>query len=155
MYSWRAFYPEAVGQRCRSQIEAQHSRLMKGKKILIADDDSVTLETLGAQLRGAGFQVVTAMDAMQAFMVAQRSAPDAVLLDIQMPGGTGLDTLKRLRTSSKTQSIQVIAMSGLTSPDTGPRALALGAVEFLPKPVNFDRLRASLTRLLQPSAEQA
>jgi len=121
---------------------------MKGKKILIADDDRVTLETLGAQLRGVGFQVLTAMDAMQAFMVAQRSAPDAVLLDIQMPGGTGFDTLKRLRTSSKTQAIPVIAISGLKDPATGKRALTLGAAEFFPKPVDFERLRATLNRLV-------
>jgi len=121
---------------------------MKGKKILIADDDRVTLETLGAQLRGAGFQILTAMDAMQAFMVAQRSAPDAVLLDIQMPGGTGLDTLKRLRTSTKTQAIPVIAISGLKDPEMSKRVLALGAAEFLPKPVDFERLRATLNRLV-------
>jgi len=121
---------------------------MPGKKILVADDDRVTLETIGAQLRGAGFQVVTAMDAMQAFMVAQRSAPDAVLLDIQMPGGTGLDTLKRLRSSSKTQAIPVIAMSALKDPETGKRALALGAAEFMAKPVDFERLRTALNRLV-------
>jgi CheY-like chemotaxis protein len=122
---------------------------MPGKKILVADDDKVTLETIGAQLRGSGFQVVTAMDAMQAFMVAQRSSPDAVLLDIQMPGGTGLDTLKRLRASTKTQNIPVIAISGL--PGAGPKteALALGAVEFFPKPVDFERLRGTLERLLK------
>jgi len=125
---------------------------MKGKKILIADDDSVTLETLSAQLRGAGFHVVTAMDAMQAFMVAQRSAPDAVLLDIQMPGGTGLDTLKRLRTSTKTQAMPVIAISA--HPKLGPQAVALGAVEFLAKPVDFERLRGTLERLLAPAPEK-
>src|SRR5258708_32324385 len=98
---------------------------MKGKKILLADDDSVTLETLGAQLRGVGYQVVTAMDAMQAFMVAQRSAPDAVLLDIQMPGGTGLGPPKRLRTSTKTPAIPSIALRGPRVPDMAraPRAL--------------------------------
>ena len=123
---------------------------MKGKKILVADDDRVTLDTLGAQLRGVGYQVLTAMDAMQAFMVAQRSAPDAVLLDIQMPGGTGLDTLKRLRTSTKTQNVPVIAMSALPGAEPKTRALALGAVEFFAKPVDFARLRESLARLLEP-----
>jgi CheY-like chemotaxis protein len=121
---------------------------MRAKKILVADDDKVTLETLGAQLRGAGFQVLTAMDAMQAFMVAQRSAPDAVLLDIQMPGGTGMEALKRLRSSSKTQSIPVIAMSGLKDPGLDARAVALGALEFFAKPVDFARLRATLERVL-------
>jgi len=123
---------------------------MKGKKILVADDDRVTLDTLGAQLRGVGYQVLTAMDAMQAFMVAQRSAPDAVLLDIQMPGGTGLDTLKRLRASSKTQNLPVIAMSALPGAEPKKQALALGAVEFFAKPVDFARLRESLAQLLEP-----
>lgn len=123
---------------------------MPGKKILVADDDRVTLETLGAQLRGAGFQVITAMDAMQAFMAAQRGAPDALVLDIQMPGGTGLDTLKRLRASSKTQAIPVIAISALKDPETSKRALSLGAVEFFPKPIDFERLREALNRLVTP-----
>jgi CheY-like chemotaxis protein len=125
---------------------------MRGKKILVADDDRVTLDTLGAQLRGAGFQVVTAMDAMQAFMVAQRSNPDAVLLDIQMPGGTGLDTLKRLRKSTKTQAIPVIAISA--HPKLGPEAAALGAIEFFAKPVDFERLRGTLERVLAPPPEK-
>ncbi len=127
---------------------------MRGKKILVADDDKVTLETLGAQLRGAGYQVVTAMDAMQAFMMAQRTGPDALLLDIQMPGGTGLDTLKRLRTSAKTQNIPVIAISALPGAEPGKQALALGAVEFFPKPVDFERLRQSLARLLESPEEK-
>ncbi|PYO88210.1 MAG: hypothetical protein DMD66_08160 [Gemmatimonadetes bacterium] len=130
---------------------------MSAKKILVADDDKVTLETLGAQLRGVGFQVVTAMDAMQAFMIAQRALPDVVVLDIQMPGGTGLDTLKRdtlkrLRTSTKTQAIPVIAISA--HPKLGPQATALGAVEFLAKPVDFARLRGTLDRLLAPPPEK-
>ncbi len=125
---------------------------MPRKKILVADDDKVTLETLSAQLRGAGFQVVTAMDAMQAFMAAQRTSPDAVLLDIQMPGGTGLDTLKRLHASTKTQAIPVIAISA--HPKLGPQAMALGAVEFLAKPLDFERLRGTLTRLLAPAPEK-
>jgi CheY-like chemotaxis protein len=128
---------------------------MKGKKILVADDDRVTLDTLGAQLRGVGYQVVTAMDAMQAFMVAQRNAPDAVLLDIQMPGGTGFDTLKRLRTSTKTQNLPVIAMSALPGAEPKTRALALGAVEFFAKPVDFARLRELLARLLEPQEKSS
>jgi CheY-like chemotaxis protein len=121
---------------------------MPGKTILIADDDKVTRETLGAQLRGLGYQVVMAMDAMQAFMVAQRTVPDAILLDIQMPGGTGLDTLKRLASSSKTQGIPVIVISALKDPDMGKRAVALGAADFLPKPIDVTALRGVLDRLV-------
>jgi two-component system cell cycle response regulator DivK len=121
---------------------------MPPKTILVAEDDPVTLETLAAKLRGAGFQVVTAMDAMQTVMAAQRQGPDAVLLDIQMPGGTGLDALKRLRASTKTRLIPVIVISGATAADTADRVKALGAADFLPKPVDFERLRESLGRLI-------
>ena len=121
---------------------------MKGKKILLADDDKVTLETLGAQLRAQGFQVLTAMDAMQAFMIAQRMLPDVALLDIQMPGGTGLDTLKRFAKSTKTQNIPVIVISALTDPAWQREVLALGARAFFGKPVDFARLRQSLADLL-------
>ena len=121
---------------------------MKGKTILVADDDKVTQETLGAQLRAQGFQVLTAMDAMQAFMIAQRAVPDVGLLDIQMPGGTGLDTLKRLAKSTKTQSIPVIVISALTDPARRREVLALGARAFFPKPVDFAGLRQSLADLL-------
>lgn len=123
---------------------------MAPKRILVAEDDQVTLEALAAKLRGAGYQVVTAMDAMQAVMAAQRQPLDAVLLDIQMPGGTGLDALKRLRASTKTQLIPVVVISGSDVPDAAARARALGAVEFLPKPVDFDRLRELLGRLFGP-----
>ena len=121
---------------------------MKGKKVLVADDDKVTLETLGAQLRAQGFQVLTAMDAMQAFMIAQRMLPDVVLLDIQMPGGTGLDTLKRFAKSTKTQNIPVIVISALTDPAWQREVLALGARAFFPKPVDFAGLRQSIATII-------
>jgi CheY-like chemotaxis protein len=108
----------------------------------------VTLETLGALLRAQGFQVLTAMDAMQAFMIAQRTQPDVVLLDIQMPGGTGLETLKRLGTSSKTQSIPVIVISVLADARRKQEVMALGARALFAKPVDFAALQQSLAELL-------
>jgi CheY-like chemotaxis protein len=121
---------------------------MIGKTILLAEDDPVTQQALAAQLRGAGFQVLTAVDAMQAGMIAQRSAPDAVVLDIQIPGGTGIEALKRMRASSKTQLIPVIAISGSATPDQVEQARLLGATEFLTKPIDFPRLQELLGRLL-------
>lgn len=121
---------------------------MAAKTILLAEDDRVTREALAAQLRGAGFQVLTAVDAMQAGMIAQRSAPDAMVLDIQIPGGTGLETLKRMRASSRTVLIPVIAISGSATPEQVERARDLGAADFFPKPVDFERLREVLGRLL-------
>lgn len=82
---------------------------MTTAKILLADDDKVTLSVLGASLHHEGYRVVTAMDAMQAIREAHRNIPDAIILDVMMPGGSGLDVLKKLKASNETQLIPVIA----------------------------------------------
>ena len=58
-------------------------------KVVIADDDKVVIRLLSAGLRRSGFEVIPAYDAMQAIMATMRHLPDVVLLDINMPGGTG------------------------------------------------------------------
>jgi len=58
-------------------------------KVVIADDDKVVIRLLSAGLRRSGLEVIPAYDAMQAIMATMRHLPDVVLLDINMPGGTG------------------------------------------------------------------
>src|SRR2546422_8557667 len=58
--------------------------------VLIADDDHVTVQLLSSVLKASGFELTIARDAMQAVMMAMRNPPDAVILDIGMPGGSGL-----------------------------------------------------------------
>ena len=123
---------------------------MPTAKILLADDDKVTLSVLGASLGREGYRVLTAMDAMQVVMAAHRSGPDAIILDVMMPGGGGLDVLKKLKASSETQLIPVIAISTSRDASLPAQVLASGAEAFLPKPVQFADLRDLLHRLLDP-----
>jgi DNA-binding response OmpR family regulator len=120
-------------------------------KILVADDSRVQVHLLKTALQERGFEVVVAMDAMQAGMAALRSAPDAIVLDINMPGGSGIEVLKRLRHSTKTQHIPVLVVSGCGDEDVQHVALELGVCAFLPKPVNTDDLCESLSKLLSPT----
>ena len=122
------------------------------RTILVADDDAVTIKTLTAGLQAAGFSVITAADAMQAMMVARKHKPDAVVLDIIMPGGTGLGALERLKASSATQQIPVIAISASLEPGLADQARTLGAVEYLCKPIDLNSLTELLRRLLAPPA---
>ena len=115
-------------------------------KILLADDDRVLTTLLTGRLRPRGVEVVVAHDAMQALMSAMRSPPDAIVLDIQMPGGTGLEVLRKLKTSSKTSSIPIIVLSGSGTKDTPREVTALGAAEFLLKPVDPEALYQALCR---------
>ncbi len=116
-------------------------------KILIADDSRFQVQLLASYL-GNGFEVAFASDALQAWMGALRLKPDLILLDINMPGGTGLEVLKRLRISTKTQHIPVIVVSGNEGSETESLARNLGAADYLRKPVAKEQLRTSVGRVL-------
>ena len=120
--------------------------------ILVADDDRVLAQLLSSRLSKANYTVVVSYDAMHAFMAALRLAPAAVILDINMPGGTGLEVLKRLKSSNKTSLIPVIVLSGSLDPADVQNVIDMGADEFLGKPPDFERLEDALTRLL-PSVQ--
>ena len=107
-------------------------------KILIADDDRVWVELLGGALRKRGIEVVTAFDGMQCMMAAMKTLPDAIVLDVQMPGGTGLDALKRLKMSTKTAMIPVVVVSGAQDAAMPVTVRQLGAHSFVRKPTTPD-----------------
>ena len=118
------------------------------RMILVADDDRVLAQLLSSRLSKANYSVVVSYDAMHAFMVAMRLAPAAVILDINMPGGTGFEVLKRLKSSTKTSLIPVIVLSGSVDPADVQNVINMGADEFLGKPPDFERLEGALIRLL-------
>jgi len=116
--------------------------------VLLADDDKVQTLMLSTQLRARGYSVAAAYDATYTFMVAMKSPPDVVVLDIQMPGGTGRAVLERLKGSSRTMQIPVIVLSGLIDKRVIAEVMALGACEFLAKPVDVEKLEQSIRRAL-------
>jgi len=124
-------------------------------KVMIAEDDQVLSQLLSTRLRKAGFEVIAAFDAMQSFMLAVRTVPAIILLDINMPGGNGLDVLKKLKSSTKTCHIPVVVLSGSVDPSISASVKGLGAEEFLTKPPDFALLEVTLGRILAPSALRA
>jgi len=121
---------------------------MDKESILIAEDDQVTVRILSGRLRALGFHVLVAFDAMQALMLAQRHQPAAVILDIQMPGGTGVEVLTRIKASAKTCQIPVLVVTGSIEAEREASVRQMGADEFFLKPVDFDELHRALCRLL-------
>jgi DNA-binding response OmpR family regulator len=116
--------------------------------ILVADDDQVYLQLIATRLRAQGFRVATVVDAMQVFMTAVREPPDAILLDVKMPGGTGLDALRKLKALTRTSLIPVIVISGVHTPDLRQTVLEMGASAFLAKPVRFGPIYTALCEAL-------
>jgi DNA-binding response OmpR family regulator len=115
--------------------------------ILIADDDRTTAHLLSTRLSQAGHHTSVAFDTMQTMMLCLRHKPDAVLLDLQMPGGSGLQVLHRLKSSAKTATIPVIVLT--EHAENERLALEQGADAFLLKPPDFERISAILERCAQ------
>ncbi|MEK6611133.1 MAG: response regulator, partial [Gemmatimonadota bacterium] len=103
-------------------------------QILIVDDEANLRRMLSAVLVAEGFRIAEASNGTEAVAAAQRRRPDAVLLDLSMPGGPdGLATLERL--TAEAPGVPVIMMSGRAGLQDAVRATKLGAFHFLEKPL--------------------
>lgn len=116
-------------------------------KILIADDDAEITRLLSVYLQANGFTIMTAADAMQTARLSR--FVDAILLDVHLPGGDGMDVLTRVKRAPQTKSVPVIMLTADPGPELPQRALALGASDFLHKPLDLEQLLASLKSSLQ------
>lgn len=126
--------------------------MTRRKRVLIADDDRILTHLLSSRLQAKGWTVDVALDAMQAVMFTRQQTPDVIVLDIAMPGGTGRQVLHSLKASSKLRGIPVLVLSGSVDPDEEAKLVALGAVEFLRKPIDPDVLDARLRAVLGEDA---
>jgi CheY-like chemotaxis protein len=121
---------------------------MVSKTAMIADDDPTTVTLISAALGKVGVQSVVARDAMQAVMGAHRAAPDIILMDVNMPGGTGLNALQKIKSSSKTQLIPVIVVSGVEDATLPKKVIDLGAIDFIKKPIKSEELQKKVCAAL-------
>jgi two-component system KDP operon response regulator KdpE len=121
--------------------------------VLVVDDEQQILRALRTSLRGAGYEVETADTAEGALAAAAMRPPEAVILDLVLPDGTGTEICRELR---KWTSAPVIVLSAVGEEREKVAALDAGADDYVTKPVGIDellaRLRAALRRAV-PSAE--
>ena len=117
---------------------------MDKKTILIVDDNADTRLVLSARLKANHYHTVFAADALQAMSVALKERPDAILLDLGLPGGNGLLVLERLKANTSLGRIPVIIVTAEDPQVAEARAIEGGAVAFLQKPVDQDKLMAAV-----------
>jgi len=122
-------------------------------RILVVDDEQQILRALRTSLRGAGYEVETAATAEEALAAAAMRPPEAVILDLILPDGTGIDVTRELR---KWSQAPVIVLSALGEERQKIQALDAGADDYVTKPVGIDellaRVRAVLRRAGPPAA---
>jgi len=121
---------------------------MGKKKILIVDDEKDWVQMLIARLEHEGYQIDIAFDALQATMQAFQAKPDLMLLDIMMPAGGGLGTLKNVRTNVKTFAMPVIIMTARGDKETKEAAEGLGISGYFIKTGDTVGLLAEIKKVL-------
>lgn len=121
---------------------------MEKRKILIVDDDSQIRIGMNARLRASGYETAFAEDCIGAVSAALREKPDAILLDIGLPGGDGFLVLERLQVNSKLAHIPVIVVTAREPDPNEKRALEGGAVAFFQKPVENEELLSALANVI-------
>ena len=117
---------------------------MDKKTILIVDDNADTRLVLSARLKAHHYHTVFAADALQAISVALKERPDAILLDLGLPGGNGLLVLQRLKANTSLCDIPVIIVTVEDPREAEDLTIQAGAVAFLQKPVAQDKLMAAV-----------
>jgi two-component system KDP operon response regulator KdpE len=121
-------------------------------RILAVDDEPQILRALQTNLRGAGYEVTTATTAAEALAEAALRVPDAIILDLVLPDGSGTDVCRELRTWTEAP---IIVVSAVGEESEKVAALDAGADDYVTKPFGMDellaRLRASMRRVVHPS----
>jgi two-component system, NtrC family, nitrogen regulation response regulator NtrX len=115
--------------------------------VLIVDDEPNIRRMLGSLLRAEGYRVREAGSGEAALVEIRAEEPDAVLMDLYMPGGDGLETLPRLRELAST--LPVVMMSGRASLSDAVRATKLGAFHFIEKPLAPEAVLLTLRSALE------
>jgi putative two-component system response regulator len=134
-------------------LEGSHTREagieMTAGTVLVVDDHEATLVGLRELLEAAGYSVVTERNGLDGLQAAIRHRPDVVLLDVVMPGMSGVDVCKELKQQTSTSLTPVVLISGNQDRGTRVAGIENGADDFLSKPVDADELRARVRSLMR------
>ena len=105
--------------------------------------------TIGEYLKSYGYRVITAHDGLETIEMVEKTKPDIILMDVQMPAMDGLEATRRLRANPRFASTPIIALTALAMPGDRERCLQAGANEYMSKPVSLKRLIRTVDNLLK------
>ena len=124
---------------------------MQESTILIVDDEPAIRDMVGITLDLAGFNSISATNALEAHISIIDNKPDLVLLDWMLPGGTGIELARRLRRDAITTNIPIIMLTAKTSEDNKVQGLSEGVDDYVTKPFSPRELVARIKTVLRRS----
>ncbi|MFA7402473.1 MAG: sigma-54 dependent transcriptional regulator [Pelobacteraceae bacterium] len=122
---------------------------MKRNKLLVVDDEHLIRWSLEQNLKKQGYEVVTAGSGEDALRLVREEQPDLVLLDIQLPGISGIDVLEKIKDHD--EDIIVIMVTANSGLENAVNAMRLGAYDYISKPFNLDELSIVVRKALETS----
>ena len=111
-------------------------------RLLLVDDDAIFSEVLAEALARRGYRIDVSHDAVEALAQAEQAPPDYALLDLRMPGPSGLTLIRAL--TALNPAVRIVVLTGYASIATAVEAIKLGAVHYLTKPAGVEDILAAL-----------
>jgi two-component system cell cycle response regulator DivK len=118
------------------------------RRILVVEDNPLNLKLVRDVLSFAGYDVVEAQSGEEGLRVAEQTAPDLVLLDLQLPGIDGAETLRRLRQDTLGPHVPVVAVTALAMAEDKARASQAGFDGYVEKPISVRALPGQIEAFL-------
>ncbi len=128
------------------------SEHLRSVSLLAIDDDPATLDVIQDALSGSNLSIRTASDAQAGLELFDALHPHIVLVDLMMPVLTGIDILERIL--QKDPGAEVLLMTGHYSTESAVEAIQKGARDYLPKPLNVEKLRSRISGLLEEAHQR-
>jgi two-component system cell cycle response regulator DivK len=122
--------------------------VMAGESILIVDDTPVNLKLTQLVLAGQGYAITTAPSAEAALQALDRLIPDLILADVLLPGMSGLEMTRRIRSDSRMRGIKIIALTAFAMDSDRKEAMAAGCDGYIAKPIETRSLGAQIREVL-------
>ena len=118
------------------------------RKVLVADDEHNIRHILDFSLNAEGFSVLSALNGNDAFHLAMDETPDLIILDVMMPGRSGLETCRALKDEPRTARIPVILLTARATREDRAEGLAAGADRYITKPFSPQKVVDAVLELL-------
>lgn len=125
------------------------SEINRIQKVLVVDDQNDNLVLVSLAVQEMGFRVVTAVNGEDALSVSLIARPQLILMDIAMPVVDGIEATRAIRRRGEIADVPIVILSAFDTDDFRRRAEQAGVNGYLTKPIDFDRLRALIDKLLR------
>lgn len=159
-----SLFPGYSDHKCLNVIILKKFRFVRMKEvhfpertILVADDEPDILEILSFNLKNEGYKIVTANNGQQALQKAQTYRPDLIILDVMMPGKSGIEVCRLLRNKPEFKETIIIFLTAMNDEATEVSGLETGADDYITKPISpkvlISRINALFRRIAKESGE--